>query len=97
MYRSQVPALQLCQEDSSPGSRGSPLTLVGRKKPVIDTFQKWLDAFTAYMLVVVAVHPTRSLELIKYQQTISKAVTKFKGLALLFYDKQFRRHAAYNL
>ena len=66
MYRSQAPALQLRYEDSSPGSQGSPLTLVRRKKPVIDTFQKWLDAFTAYMLVIVAVHPTRALELIKY-------------------------------
>ena len=83
MYRSQAPALQLRYEDSSPGSQGSPLTLVRRKKPMIDTFQKWLDAFTAYMLVIVAVHPSRALELIKYQQTISKAVTKFKGLAWL--------------
>ena len=97
MYRSQAPALQLRYEDSSPGSQGSPLTLVKRKKPVIDTFQKWLDAFTAYMLVIVAVHPSRASELIKYQQTISKAVTKFKGLAWLTYDEQFRRRAAYNL
>ena len=71
MYRSQAPALQLRYEDASPGSQGSPLTLVRRKKPVIDTFQKWLEAFTAYMLVIVAVHPSRALELIKYQQTIS--------------------------
>ena len=97
MYRSQAPALQLRYEDSSPGSQGSPLTLVRRKKPVIDTFQKWLDAFTAYMLVIVAVHPTRALELLKYLQTISKAVTKFKGLAWLTYDEQFRRRAAYDL
>lgn len=68
-----------------------------RKKPVIDSFPKWLDAFTAYMLVIVAVHPTRALELIKYQQIISKAVSKFKGLAWLTYDEQFRRHAAYDL
>ena len=97
MYRSQAPALQLRYEDSSPGSQGSPLTLVRRKKPVIDTFQKWLDAFTAFMLVIVTVHPTRAPELIKYQQTISKAVTKFKGLAWLTYDEQFRRRAAYDL
>ena len=81
MYCSQAPALQLRYEDSSLDSQGSPLTLVRRKKPVFDTFQKWLDAFTACMLVIVAVNPTHALELIKYQQTISKAVTKFKGLA----------------
>ena len=97
MYRSQVPALQLRYEDSSPGSQGSPLTLVRRKKTVIDTFQKQLDAFTAYMLVIITVHPTRALDSIKYQQSISKAVTKFKGLAWLTYDEQFRRHAAMTL
>ena len=97
MYCSQAPTLQLRYEDASPGSQGSLLTLVRRKKPVIDTFQKWLDAFTAFMLVIVTVHPTRAAELIKYQQTISKAVTKFKGLAWLTYDEQFRRRAAYDL
>ena len=45
MYRSQTPALQLRHDDLFPGSQGSPLTLVQRKKPVIDTFQKWLDTF----------------------------------------------------
>ena len=66
-------------------------------KPVIDTSQKWIDAFTAYMLVIVAVHPMRALELLKYEQTISKAVSKFKVLAWLIYDEQFRRRAAYDL
>ncbi len=97
IYRSQSPAVQLRYEESSPGSQGSPLTLVKRKKPVIDSFQKWLDAFTAYMLVIVAVHPTRALELIKYQQIISKAVSKFKALAWLTYNEQFRSRAAYDL
>ena len=64
---------------------------------MINTFQKWLDAFTAYMLVIGAVHPMRALELIKSQQTISKAVTKFKDLVWLTYDEQFRRRAAYDL
>jgi len=64
---------------------------------MIDTFPKWLDAFTAYMLLIVAVHPTRALELIKYQQTISKAATKFKGLAWLTYHEQFRRGTANDL
>ena len=97
IYRSQSPALQIRYEDSSPGSQGSPLTLVKRKKPVIDSFHKWLDAFTAYMLVIVAAHPRRALELVKYQQIISKAVSKFKGMAWLSYDEQFRRRAAYDL
>ena len=91
MYRFQAP---LC----SYATRTRPLlTLVRRKKPVIDTFQKWLDAFTASLLVIIAVDPSRALELLKYQQTISKTVTKFKGLAWLTYDEQFRRRAAYDL
>ena len=74
IYRSQSSALQIRYEDSSPGSQGSPLTLVKRRKPVIDSF-----------------------EFIKYQQIISKAVSKFKGMAWLSYDEQFRRRAAYDL
>ena len=71
---------------------------VGQKeKPVIDTFPKWLDAYMTYMLVLVNAYPRRALELIKYQQIISRAVAKFKGLAWLSYDQQFRRRAAYDL
>ena len=51
----------------------------------------------AYMLVLVNAYPRRALELIKYQQIISRAVAKFKGLAWLSYDQQFRRRAAYDL
>ena len=97
MYQPQTPELQLRLDDSSLGPLGSPVTMVRKRKPVIDTFQKWLDAYMAYMLVIVAVHPRRALELIKYQQIISRAVTKFKGLAWLSYDQQFRRRAAYDL
>ena len=49
------------------------------------------------MLVIVAAHPRRALELVKYQQIISKAVSKFKGMAWLSHDEQFRRRAAYDL
>ena len=50
-----------------------------------------------YMLVIVTAYPRRALELIKYQQTISRVVTKFKGLAWLSYDQQLRLRAASNL
>ena len=36
-------------------------------------------------------------ELIKYQQIVSPAVSKYKGLAWLAYDQQFRQHAAHDL
>lgn len=97
LYQSQTPEIQLRLDDSSSGPMGSPVTMVRKKKPVIDTFPKWLDAYMAYMIVLVSAYPRRALELIKYQQIISRAVTKFKGLAWLSYDQQFRRRAAYNL
>ena len=97
IYQSQSPTLQLCYEESSPDFQGFLLTLVKQKKPVIDSFQKWLDAFTTYMLAIFATYPNRSVELIKYQQIISRAVSKFKGLAWLSYDEQFRQRTAYDL
>ena len=96
LTRPQTPNIQLRLDDSVPGS-SAPLTMVRKRKPVIDTFHKWLDAYTAYMLVIVESYPRRSLELLKYQQIISRAATKFKGLAFLSYDEQFRRRAAYDL
>ena len=96
LTQSQVPDIQLHFDDSVPGS-SSPLTMVRKRKPTIDTFHKWLDAYTTYMLVIVASYPRRSLELLKYQQIISRAATSFKGLAFLTYDEQFRRRAAYDL
>ena len=51
----------------------------------------------AYMLVIVTAYPNRAVELIKYQQIISCAVTKFKGLAWYTYDDYFRRLAARDL
>ena len=36
LYQTQTPALQLHYEDSPPGYLGSPLTVVKRKKPVVD-------------------------------------------------------------
>ena len=93
----QSPVVQLRVEDSAPGSLVSPVTMVRKRKPVIDTFHKWLDTYTTYMLVIVATYPRRALELLKYQQTISRAESKFKGLAWLAYDEQFRRYAASDL
>ena len=71
--------------------------MIRKRKPVIDTFHKWLDAYTTYMIVLVTAYPRRAPELLKYQQTISCAATKFKGLTWLTYDEQFRRRAARDL
>ena len=93
----QSPEVQLRVEDSAPGSLVAPVTMVRKRKAVIDSFHKWLDAYTVYMLVIVAAYPRRALELLKYQQIISRAESKFKGLAWLAYDEQFRRYAASDL
>lgn len=52
---------------------------------------------TSYMLVIVSAYPQRTLQLRKYRQIISRAESKFKGLAWLAYDEQFRCHAADDL
>ena len=84
----QVPELQLRLDDLSPGSLSSPLSKVRKRKPVIDTFHTWLDAYTTYMLVIVAAYPRRSIEQLKYQQIISREETQFQGLAWVSYDDQ---------
>ena len=53
--------------------------MVRKRKPVIDTFHKWLDAYTTYKLVIVAAYPRRSIEHLKYQQIISRVETQFQG------------------
>lgn len=79
LNETQTPELQLRLDNSTLGPMGSPVTMVRKWRPTIDSFQKWLDAYLAFMLVLVAAYPRRALELIKYQQIISRAVTKFKG------------------
>ena len=77
----QYPVVQLWVEDSAPGSLVSPVTMVRKHKPVIDTFHKWLDAYTTYILVIVAAYPRRALELLKYQQIISRVESSLAWLA----------------
>ena len=89
LYQSQTAEFQLRLDDSSSGPMGSPVTMVRKKKPVIDTMFEWLYAYMTYMLVLVNAYPRRALELTKYLQIISRAVPKFKGLAWLLYDQQF--------
>jgi len=93
IHQAQVPDIKLRVADSTPGSLGSLITTVRKR----NTFHKWIDVFTAYIGVIVPVFPSRAPELIKYQQIISLAASKFKGLAWLSYDEQFRRRAAHDL
>ena len=95
--QSQVPDIQFRIADPSPGPMGTPITMVRKRKAQIDCFHKWIDAFTVFMMVIVTAYPRRSKELLRYMQIISLAATKFRGLAWLSYDEQFRRRAALDL
>ena len=64
---------------------------------VIDSLQKWVDAYTTLMLVLVRAYVGRAVELIKCLQIISRTEAEFKGLTLLNYEEQFRRPAADDL
>ena len=63
LYQSQAPEIQLHLDDSSSGPMGSPVTMVRKRKPVVDLFQKWLEAYMVYMLVIVTAYPRQALEL----------------------------------
>ena len=64
---------------------------------MIDFLQKWVDAYTTLMLVLVRAYLGRAVELIKYLQIISRTEAEFKGLTLLNYEEQFPRSATHNL
>ena len=56
LTQTQVPKFQLQLDNLSPGSLSSPLFMVRKRKRVIDTFHKWLNAYITYMLVSQALH-----------------------------------------
>ena len=93
----QAPALQLRCDESFPGSLGYPINMIRKRNPIVDSFHKWLDAYTTYMIAIVSHYPRRALELLQYQQIISRAESKFRGLTWLSYDVQFRCRAAHDL
>lgn len=79
--QSHTPEIHLCLDDLSSGPMGSPVTMVRKRKPVIDSLEKWLEVYMVYMLVTVNAHPRGALELVKYQQIISNRTVTFSGLA----------------
>ena len=58
---------------------GTPIAMVPKKKPVIDSFHRWVDTFTTFMLVMVNSYPGRAAELITYLQIINHAETNLEG------------------
>ena len=74
LYHSQAPEIQLRLDDSSSGPLGSPVTMV-RKKTCHRLISEVAGGLPG-MLAIVTAYPRQALELIKYQQIISCAVTK---------------------
>ena len=63
LYQSQTPEIQLRLDDSSSSPMGSLVTVVRKRKPVIDSFQKWLEAYMVYILIIVTAYPRWALGL----------------------------------
>ncbi|KAK3732476.1 hypothetical protein QZH41_003779 [Actinostola sp. cb2023] len=78
-------------DDSVPGSA---VKLLRTKKPLIDSFYKWIDAYTRYMSIIINTFPRRALEMVRYQAIICRGFATYKGFAWLTYDESFRRRRA---
>ncbi|KAK3739388.1 hypothetical protein QZH41_006467 [Actinostola sp. cb2023] len=75
---------------------GSAVKLLRTKKPLIDSFYKWIDAYTRYMSIIINTFPRRALEMVRYQAIICRGFATYKGFAWLTYDESFRRRAAHD-
>lgn len=64
-----------------------------RRKEIRDILT-WMQAFSVFMLVLVAYSPGRATDLLKYQLLIMRTAQQFPGSAWLSYDRAFRRQAA---
>lgn len=75
------------QPISFPGQRRS-------KKVLIDSFDRWLSAFSIFSTVLLSAFPHLAVEMFVYLNIIQSAHQKFLGLSWLAYDIDFRRRAA---
>ena len=99
LYQSQTPEIQLCLDDSSSGPMGSPVAMVRKKKPVNDTFPKWLDAYMTYMLVLVNAYPRRArLSLSNTSKLLAEQSLNLRVWPAGYHTtSSSRRQAAYDL
>ena len=65
-----------------------------RKKVPIDSFDRWLSAFSVFATILLSSFPHRAVEMFAYLNIIQSAHKKFLGLSWLAYDIDFRRRAA---
>ena len=64
-----------------------------RKVP-IESFDRWLSAFSVFSIVLLSTFPHRAVKMFSYLNIIQSAHKKFLGLSWLAYDVDFRRRAA---
>ena len=62
----------------------------------VHDFATWMEAWTAYLFVVLSAAPSRAPELVAYQAIITDANRKFHPDGWLAYDRQFRSAASLN-
>ena len=64
-------------------------------KNKINSIEKWSTAFISFMFIYLekfsVSHPSKSLELLQYMESIRYAAATFPGLGWLTYDEQVRR------
>ena len=63
-----------------------------REGVVVNTYNKWEQAFRVYSNVVTTKFPTKSTELLQYNHTIHTAFMTYAWDNVYAYDKEFRRH-----
>ena len=71
-------------------------TSSSRAKRHVHDFATWMEAWTAYLFVVLSAAPSRAPELVAYQAIITDANRKFHPDGWLAYDRQFRSAASLN-
>ena len=60
------------------------------KKVPINSFDRWLSAFSVFSTVLLSTFPHRAVEMFSYLNIIQSAHKKFLGLSWLAYDIDFR-------
>ena len=65
-----------------------------RSGKVVSDLASWLEAWNRYVGVIIALHPSRALDMLKYQTLITTAFHDYPPDACIDYDRRFRQLAA---
>lgn len=62
----------------------------------VSDLPSWLEAWSVFLAATLTVHPEKAIELVSYQAFIVESMSKYYVPAVLEYDANFRRMAAYD-